>query len=49
MTLSDTLADVRAKALLYALADTGAELEAEALYVVKPYETLLCTLAYILP
>ena len=49
MTLSDALADVRAKALFHALADTGAELEAEALYVLKPYQTLLCTLAYILP
>ena len=32
-----TLANVRAEALLYALADTGAEVEAEALYVLKPY------------
>ena len=36
-TLSDTLANVRAEALLHALADTGAEVEAEALYVLKPY------------
>ena len=36
-TLSDTLANVRAEALLYALADTGAEVEAKALYVLKPY------------
>ena len=36
-TLSVTLANVRAKALLHALVDTGAEVEAEALYVLKPY------------
>ena len=36
-TLSDTLANVRAEALLYALADTGGEVEAEALYVLKSY------------
>ena len=36
-TLSDTLANVRAEALLHDLADTGAEVEAEALYVLKPY------------
>ena len=36
-TLSVTLANVRAEALLYALADTGAEVEAKALYVLKPY------------
>ena len=36
-TLSDTLANVRAEALFYAPADTGAEVEAKALYVLKPY------------
>ena len=36
-TLSDTLANERAEALLHDLADTGAEVEAEALYVLKPY------------
>ena len=36
-TLSDTLANVRAEALLHALADTDSEVEAEALYVLKPY------------
>ena len=36
-TLSDALANVRTEALLHALADTGAEVEAEALYVLKPY------------
>ena len=35
--LSDTLANVRAEALFHALADTGTEVEAEALYVLKPY------------
>ena len=36
-TLSDTLANVRAEGLLLDLADTGAEVEAEALWVLKPY------------
>ena len=48
-TLSDTLAIVRAEALFHALADTGAEVEAEALYVLKPYaevETLNEVLVY---
>ena len=48
-TLSDTLANVRAEALLHDLADTEAEVEAEALYVLKPYaevETLKNTLDY---
>ena len=36
-TLSDTLANVRAESLLLDLADTGAEVEAEALWVLKPY------------
>ena len=36
-TLSDTLANVRAEALFHALADTGAEVEAKALYVLKHY------------
>ena len=48
-TLSDTLANVRAEALLHALADTGAEVEADALYVLKPYaevETLNEVLVY---
>ena len=36
-TVSDTLANVRAEALFYALADTGEEVEAEAPYVLKPY------------
>ena len=36
-TVSDTLANVRAEALFYALADTGAEVEAKALYVLKHY------------
>ena len=48
-TLSDTLANVRAEALLHALADTDSEVEAEALYVLKPYaevETLKNALDY---
>ena len=36
-TLRDTLANVRAEALLHALVDTGAEVEAETFYVLKPY------------
>lgn len=36
-TLRDTLANVKAEALLHALADTGAEVEAETFYVLKPY------------
>ena len=36
-TLSVTLANVRAEALLHALADTGTEVVAKALYVLKPY------------
>ena len=36
-TLSVTLANVRAEALLYALADTGAEVDAEVVYLLKPY------------
>ena len=36
-TLSDTLANVRAEALFHALADTGVEVDAEALYVLKPH------------
>ena len=36
-TLRDTLANVRAEALLHALADTGPEVEAETFYVLKPY------------
>ena len=35
-TLTVTMANVRADALLNALADTGVEVEAEALYVLKP-------------
>ena len=52
-TLSDTLANVRTEALFHALADTGAEVEAEALHVLKLYaevETLneveACALVY---
>ena len=37
MTLSDTLANVRAEALFHALADTGAEVEPQAIYVLKPF------------
>lgn len=36
-TLRETLANVRAEALLHSLADTGAEVEAEIFYVLKPY------------
>ena len=36
-TLSDTLANVRPEALFHALADTGAEVQAEALHVLKLY------------
>ena len=36
-TLRETLANVRAEALLHSLADTGAEVEAETFYVLKPY------------
>ena len=36
-TPSDTLANVRAEELFHALADTGAEVEAEVIYVLKPY------------
>ena len=36
-TLRDTLANVRAEALLHAPADTGVEVEAETFYVLKPY------------
>ena len=36
-TLSYTLANLRAKALLHPLAETRAEVEADALYVLKPY------------
>ena len=36
-TLTDTLANVRAEALFHALADTEAEIEAGAIYVLKPY------------
>ena len=36
-TLSDTLANVRAEALFHALADREAEVEAEALYLMKPF------------
>ena len=36
-TLGDKLANVTAEAFLYALAETEAEVEAEALYVLKPY------------
>lgn len=35
--LPETLANVRAEALLHSLADTGAEVEAETFYVLKPY------------
>ena len=48
-TLSDTLANVRGEALFHALADTGAAVEAEALYLLKPYaevETLSEVLVY---
>ena len=48
-TLSVTLANIRAEALFHALADTEAEVEAEALYVPKPYtefETLNQALDY---
>ena len=36
-TLRETLANVTAEALLYSLDDTGAEVEAETFYVLKPY------------
>lgn len=36
-TLRETLANVRAEALLHSLADTGKEVEAETFYVLKPY------------
>ena len=36
-TLSVSLANVRAEALFHALADTEAEVEAEALYVLMPH------------
>ena len=36
-TLRETLANVRAEALLHSLADTGGEVEAETFYVLKPY------------
>ena len=36
-TLRETLANVRAEALLHSLDDTGAEVEAETFYVLKPY------------
>lgn len=36
-TLRETLANVRAEALLHSLADTGVEVEAETFYVLKPY------------
>lgn len=36
-TLRETLANVRAEALLHSLAYTGAEVEAETFYVLKPY------------
>lgn len=35
-TLRDTLANVKAEGLLHAPADTGAEVEAETFYVLKP-------------
>ena len=36
-TLSDTLANVRAEALFHALVDREAEVDAGALYLMKPY------------
>ena len=36
-TLGETLANVRAEALLHSLADTGKEVEAETFYVLKAY------------
>ena len=49
MTLTDTLANVRAEALLHSLADTGAEVEPQAIYLLKPnakVETLSEVLVY---